>query len=481
MSSWIVRVFAGMLGASLLWSAAQAAEVRFEPAALREDFQALYEGLQQTHYDLYARTPKAGYDRLYAKTLAGLDHPLTALEARQVFQRFVAAGHVAHARIDYLLEAFGAYRSAGGKAFPLTVRVVDGKVFVSEVPKGVTGLAVGDEITAVNGVGIGDLLVRIRANISADTTYMSDSLVELDMTPWLWIELGPVESFKVAVWKAGGSATVQVPAMTRDAVRAASAAAPLHIDVTERVSRMLPGGVAYLRPGIFMNLDPGADPYDPTAFKAFIDKAFADYLKAGATTLVIDLRDNPGGHNAFSDPMIAGFADRPFRFFSQFKVRASRQAVASNDARLAAGEPGRIVSQQLAGAYAKAKAPGAVVDLEGAMVHPRAGERFRGRVFVLVNRRSYSNSVAVAALVQDYKFGKVIGEATSDLATTFGAMEQFKLPNTGILVGYPKAYIVRPSGDLAPDGVTPDIKIAAPIFEGADDPVLAAALKAIAP
>lgn len=71
-----------------------------------------------------------------------------------------------------------------------------------------------------------------------------------------------------------------------------------------------------------------------------------------------------------------------------------------------------------------------------AMEQPRAGVRFEGSVFVLVNRRSYCNSVATAVLVQDYGFGTVLGEETPDLATTFGAMEQFQLPATGMTIGF---------------------------------------------
>jgi len=78
----------------------------------------------------------------------------------------------------------------------------------------------------------------------------------------------------------------------------------------------------------------------------------------------------------------------------------------------------------------------------------------------------------VAALVQDYKFGTILGEETSDMATTHGAMEQFKLPKTGIAVGYPKARIVRPNGDLRARGVTPDIVIRIPAVETPEDEVL---------
>lgn len=48
----------------------------------------------------------------------------------------------------------------------------------------------------------------------------------------------------------------------------------------------------------------------------------------------IDLRDNPGGDNSFSDGMLAWIAGRPFRFSPGFEIRVSEATVASNQARL---------------------------------------------------------------------------------------------------------------------------------------------------
>lgn len=112
-------------------------------------------------------------------------------------------------------------------------------------------------------------------------------------------------------------------------------------------------------------------------------------------------------------------------------------------------------------------------------VAPRAGARYTGRVHVLVDRHTYSNAANVAAVVQDYGFGRVLGEETSDLASTLGAMEHFTLPGSGLVVGYPKARILRPSGDPTPRGVVPDVVLPSPVATGADDPVMQAALEAI--
>jgi hypothetical protein len=175
--------------------------------------------------------------------------------------------------------------------------------------------------------------------------------------------------------------------------------------------------------------------------------------------------------------MVRWFANRPFRFCKSFTIKVSKAAIESNAARLTGASPDAI-SSKLAEAYASAK-PGERIEFEIPMAYPREGRRFSGRVYILVNRRSYSNSVQVAAMAQDYKFATILGEETADLATTYGAMETFTLSKSGIKVNFPKALIVRVNGDLQARGVVPDIAIVSPVIQGPDDPVLSLALSAI--
>jgi C-terminal processing protease CtpA/Prc len=63
-------------------------------------------------------------------------------------------------------------------------------------------------------------------------------------------------------------------------------------------------------------------------------------------------------------------------------------------------------------------------------------------------------------MIQDYRFGRLVGEQTAESPTLFAAAHEFKLPHTGIGVTYPKAFIIRPNGDKALKGVVPDLKVA---------------------
>jgi hypothetical protein len=458
------------------------AERLFSPQEIAEDFRDLYRQLQEAHRDLYVNVSRAEYDTLFRRMLAEIRSPETASRTAVRFQRFVAFGRIAHARIDAVVQDFAAYRANGGRIFPLLLRIRQGRPFVVQNLSGIHAVRPGDEIVAINGRPASWWLTKAWESLSADTPYMAHTLLEFRFAHHLWLELGPVERFNLTLHRDGQRLEVAVPARTRPEMTAASLSQPplLDLDWDERVLRLQPDEVAYLRPGPFYNNAPGAiDMYDESAFVGFIDRAFEAVLAAGATRLVIDLRDNPGGDNSFSDRMIAWFATRPFRFASAIRIKVSPQAVASNRRRIeAAGAQRNAGSDALAAAYS-GRRPGEIIDSPVPMTPPRDGTRFTGQVYVLVNRHSYSNAASAAALIQDYHFGTIIGEETSDLATTLGAMETFRLPRTGIEVGFPKSLIIRPNGSLDRRGVVPDLPIETPMQEGADDPVLKQALELV--
>lgn len=461
---------------------AAAPERLYAPAELKADFTAMYEGLKSGAFDLFAFTPRPVMDAAFRHELGRLDRPMTKLQAEIRFEEFAALAHQGHARVGFPYAEWEKRRAAGLRAFPLAIRVVDWRVYVARNGSGLSQIAPGDELVAMNGQSMQAWLKRAERHVSAETPYMAHSLMEWDFPCYVWVELGETDGFDIRLRKPGGKLlALRLPARSRPEMRAAEAKAPPALDLGEplRESRILDGGVGYLKPGPFYNAEAktGAEEWDVSSFAAFVDDAFGKFQAARVDRLIVDLRGNPGGDNLFSDRMIAWFAGRPFRFFSEFKVKVSPESTRSNADRLAndAAAAGPV-SRQYAQMYAGAK-DGQLVDFVLPMAQPRQGGRFLGKVFLLVDRQSYSNSVSVAALVQDYRFATVIGEETSDVAAAFGAMEQFRLPNTGIQVGYPKAHIIRPSGDRTVRGVVPDVAIRVPVVQTPADEVLQQAVR----
>jgi len=197
-----------------------------------------------------------------------------------------------------------------------------------------------------------------------------------------------------------------------------------------------------MRPGEFLNADGNRDlqdqnTFDNSEFCQFIDSAFLEFNKKRTENLILDLRDNMGGDNSFS-------------ISSRFSMKTS-QMTKSFWKDLDVPEHQDIKEQIMS------LKNGSYFDADITHTDPHAeSKRFKGKVYVLINRSSYSNAAMVAGIIQDYKFGEIIGEETSDEVSSYVAMHVFKLPNTRSSVSYPKGFAVRPNGDTIPRGVVPN-------------------------
>lgn len=447
--------------------APQDSENVLQVAQLNADFAQLYSDLKSSHINLFANVSQEDYDQKYVEIKQLLNKPLEVTHAQVLFQQFVAYGQIAHAYISFPNEAYEAFRNKGGKAFPIYVEINQGKWFISEDYSSLA-LPIGTEITHIDGKTVAYWLDKLHQYISADTPAIAASLLEFQLPQYLWLvdimaqetPTASRESIKVSFVINQKTETFDVNFVSRETLQT-------RIEKTDTPNKetsdklrdysMLTDKLAYLKPGPFYNSEEPTDVWNNKHFVGFVDKAFQYFIENSAKALVIDIRNNPGGTNSFSDPLIAWYANKPFKFASDFLVKSSYHAKMSNQKRLAAStDSADMASISLAKSY-DAHPFGTTFSFSLDEAQPRTEARFTGDVYVLINRSSYSNAVSLAAITQDYDFGKIIGEPSADFATTYASMEHFTLEHSNIQVGFPKAHIIRPSGDKKPGPVLPDI------------------------
>ena len=391
---------------------------------IRADFKQLYDTLQERDPELFVHLDKPHYDALYQTSLDAIAGDEAVPGVAKRFQRFVAAGGVSHARIDANYVGFRDYLAQGGRSFPLYLKLVHGRYYVAENRSGLKSIRRGEEIYAINREPIRNWFARAERNFSADTAFMAQTQLETDFPLALWLDLGPsADHVELTFARKRALFHKEVPFLT-EAEMAANAKKQrpvLVLDGHSRKARVF-GAVAYLRPGIFRNFRGGGDEVE---FKQFLEDAFEGFRSRDTRALLIDLRDNPGGSDAFAADLVAWFAKTPFRLHA-----------------------------------------------DGPLVEPQAGPHFDGKTYVLINRNSYSACTVLAAAVQDQRLATVIGEKTADLATNHTAIDIFKLEHSGLVVGFPTRTMTRPAGETAPRSVLPDILLDTPVIEDPDDPVL---------
>jgi C-terminal processing protease CtpA/Prc len=336
----------------------------------------------------------------------------------------------------------------------------------------------GDEILAINETDIHQLLEKIYTYIQGESEYAKRTFLEVGSFKrnW-WYVFGDFSSGTVRVKKPDGQQiNTVVEGLTLEQFEQRTQTGKLPSFMKSGRTFEFIGDVAYLRPGTFLNAESQDisthEAFNNDEFLDFINSAFMEIARKKPQHLILDLRGNYGGDNSFSDPMIAYFADKPFRIASRFSVRTSQVTKSfwkDVDVPELADMKKKILTLE----------DGARFDIELNATQPRNDDlAFKGEVITLVDRFSFSNAAAVAAIVQDYEFATLVGEETADTPSSCGAIHTFKLPNTKMGVIFPKACMIRPNGDARLRGVMPDHKVSDDPFTRKDE-ILDAALQLI--
>ena len=83
--------------------------------------------------------------------------------------------------------------------------------------------------------------------------------------------------------------------------------------------------------------------------------------------------------------------------------------------------------------------------------------RYKGKIYLLINYYTGSTALGFATIFKDYSIGKIIGEETRSEVNEFGDVFPFDLPNSKLWVWCSTKRYIRPSGELTVGGLKPDI------------------------
>ena len=431
---------------------------KFSAAEVQEDLIYLYNTLEQTHYNLYANTKKEVFDRQFNKIYQSITDSLTPLQITRTLQPFVALSKLAHCNISFPWSLyFDSLNQKSAALFPLAVTIIHNRAFITDNYSDDPSIKAGDEILSIDGIPFDVRLNEIHNFLSGEDHTIKNSLMDLlTFSRVYWWVYGNSKQYILTVKQRNGSHKNAILKALQAENFEQQASKQRPVFSVNREFKFI-GNIGYLHPGIFMNNKSSGNTSEHKTFEtgefiSFVDSSFIELRKSRVQDLIIDLRGNPGGDNSFSDPMIAYFATKPFWFCSAFNVKTSSITKQFwkdvNDPSL----------QDLKNQILTRK-DGETFTVSFENYSPKADSlRFKGKVYVLIDRFSYSNAVSAAAIVQDYHFGIVIGEPTADVASSYAAIHEFQLPNSRLNVSYPKAFIVRPNGDKALRGVTPDVE-----------------------
>ncbi len=447
-----IPLYKPLLAAGLFCCTNIAAQNHFSKKELLEDMAFLKESLEETHFNLYAYTPKPEFDANYDQIKQEIKKDsFSLLEATSLFQKVISKANNGHTEIGFPGKSYGEYANSGGTVFPLEIAFEGGKSLIRKNWSSNDNIKIGSEILSINGVAMDEILSDIYPLISAERAYFKNAKLELYSFPrYYWQIYGKQDNFEVAINSNGLTKTYMVDAI--DLIEGFEMKRT-ELITSERKLNFI-NESAYIKPGNFSG--------DKEKYQKFIDSAFAEIKKRKSESLIIDLRNNGGGDDSFSDYLVSHFANRPFKWNSSFKLKTSdflkEHARKNYDTTTTFWQ--KVLNHQSGQVYN--------YKFEPYQPQPKS-KRFQGKVFVLVNRQSHSQATVTAAQIQDYGLGTIVGEETGEYASLYASQFQYSLPNTGIVVHVSKGKIVRVSGSTNEEGVIPDIYIKDHLLDEKDE------------
>jgi hypothetical protein len=194
-------------------------------------------------------------------------------------------------------------------------------------------------------------------------------------------------------------------------------------------------------------------------FIEIIDSIFNQINHDSVKSLIIDIRNNPGGNSELADYLISCIYDKPYKGNSKIQIKRSAQYCKYLKGYFSWWFRPFLMFIKPIRDYNKTPVGEIYEDIKGFKNPINTPHKFSSKVYLLINGNTFSTALGFATIFKDYNLGIVVGEQTKAEVNEFGDIFPFDLPNCGLWVWCSAKRYIRPSGEMTIGGLKPDIFI----------------------
>ena len=438
---------------------------------LKSDFVFFRTVMENAHPSLYRYLPKDSVNRYFDTTFNKIDQPLTDVAYWKLLQNILAKVGSGHTTLT--LENSLAFNNDMHDILPFSVQIQDNRLFISQLyRKADTTFKVGDEILVINNEYAASILEQMRGLVTGDG--YSDSFKDFKIQksfPGIFNLLHGDQYHFMIFYKHGGHVKKQ---MVRSLVlRLGNRTAPPKSD-PDQIKLTYPADIpatAVLKISNFTYKD----------YSSIHRSYFKELEKNNIKNLIVDLRDNTGGSEDVCIDLMQYLMDNRFYFhIAQEGVLNAEDLKYFADRSNKSPGSANLTSLQNERSFFRVTNSGNEQQLV-------SGKRFKGNIYILVNRGTFSAASLFAVAVKAQRECTVIGEETGGgkAGCDGGEIMKVILPETRICLYIPTLWTYSASKDQnTGEGLKPDIEFSYPpgmpySAHGDVDPIMEVAKKGI--
>lgn len=323
--------------------------------------------------------------------------------------------------------------------FPYKTVLDNDKLYVPNETALVSGIPVGSEITAINNVDIGPLLVKYQNNIGGLPQYKKEVANRL-LFRSLYLS-GIKAPFIIDYINPSGRKDQKRVDEGISNVQGLLVAYPGFAE--GNYYKILEDKTGYIK---FSNMVGSIDEWIQ-----FLKTAFAEFREKNIQHVAIDIRDNSGGDSILGEVLFGFITTKEYQLMGYKKWKVSQLY---KDNLIANGMTNEDYLQKETGSIWE------IGDCETAVSRMPVEDKFQGQVYLLTGAFTFSSANMIADGAKEYELAQLVGEPTGEMTTDFGELISITLPNSGIILNITTSLDVGAACD--PDSksaVTPDVLI----------------------
>lgn len=205
------------------------------------------------------------------------------------------------------------------------------------------------------------------------------------------------------------------------------------------------------------------EPNEVRQYASRFREAFETLNKKKVIRLIVDLRENRGGCGLAADELLKYLAKQPFRQFESVEQRIVPQFFAlcerwglNVDSAMAEEYGINLADMKSRGTYKT----GITVTGQVPFKQPHEpAKRFKGQIYFLIGRPTFSSAANLAAAVKAFGIGTLLGQETSGQRDHFGQILPIQLPYSRLHCQVSTAHFVAVGGMEDRGGVKPDHQV----------------------
>lgn len=365
------------------------------------DIDGLIYGLSQVHPDIFSVCKQEDLLRAVNQAKASLADSVTRMQLYRVTAPIVAMIGDGHTHLNF---PYNSVFTKELKRFPVYVNVRTDRSIICTASLD-SMIARGDRILSVNNISADSIINAMIPFVSGERPHFRIARIDA-MFAALFQMLYAADDYEVKYQPKGTKKVLShtFPATAWDEIkkRTPSTKAGKEYDKYSYTVDSV-NNVAVMDFREF---------HDVKRMEQFADSMFTDLTNRNISNLIIDIRDNGGGHSGVGDVLLRYISPEPFVQIDKVLVRIT--PLTAKLIGQAGVEPTFIFQETDTTEF----------------IRPRSIQdgHYAGNVYLLTSNRTFSSAGSFAWTFKECGMGKVIGEETGGMNVCYGEILQYALP-----------------------------------------------------